>query len=585
MLVARLLPTSVLTDGPRSAPFAALLVLGTFVLIWVPGLIVVGLPAFLGLTLPARSAFAIVISAAIGWVILWVWFLSPTTGKVLSAALIVATLVAMVVRGLPEHAGLLLAPFGLAALVAVLYTAIGADHGDLSQGALGIAHRYWVAVDGAIPKLFDDALLQGRGTLLDFLPGTQSSERPALESGMIMSAYWAASLTNRTVVYLALGVATNAIWVVALWNFLRCFRLTERRIAIVAVTVVLAGPVFLNTLYAWPKMLAAALTLSAATIVLDTAMRPMLAAVGAASAAALAFLSHGSSAFGLIGLIVLVIAAMPRWRVRATMAGAALAALIYAPWIAYTNLFDPPGDYLIKWHLAGLWKHPVAESAAHAVIRRYTEAGPLGVAENKVSNLEAFFGTPSVWSKLIAHYSQPAWSSGLLGFLRQWQSSSMIPATGLLLIGIVAALVVPRVRSERWVAPIMTIVVIGAGAFLLIEFGGDSESSAWLHHGPYLLLLLLLTAGALGITALPRPVAIPILALHGAIFVVLWVLTISAQGAFDPTDRAGWEPAMIVVEILSAAGIGVLGLTRRREVMRLSPKAPQSTCPSERPVA
>ena len=50
----------------------------------------------------------------------------------------------------------------------------------------------------------------------------------------------------------------------------------------------------------------------------------------------------------------------PRW---GRLAGGLLALVLYAPWLAYQRLYDPPGDRLLKWHLAGVTEVEVTMTA------------------------------------------------------------------------------------------------------------------------------------------------------------------------------------------------------------------------------
>jgi hypothetical protein len=74
-------------------------------------------------------------------------------------------------------------------------------------------------------------------------------------------------------------------------------------------------------------------------------------AIGAALAA-LALLSHGGVAFSLIALAPWTVCKMGlQWRRWCAVIVVFLA--IVGPWIAFQKFYAPPGNRLIKWHLAG----------------------------------------------------------------------------------------------------------------------------------------------------------------------------------------------------------------------------------------
>jgi hypothetical protein len=114
----------------------------------------------------------------------------------------------------------------------------------------------------------------------------------------------------------------------------------------------------LNTFYVWPKMMAVGYLMLVFALLF--CFRPAgeferkLAGSLLGAAAALAILSHGTSFFALIGFgaVALVARPWPLWQ--PALRGLAVLAAIYAPWIVYQNVLDPPGNRLLKWHLAGV---------------------------------------------------------------------------------------------------------------------------------------------------------------------------------------------------------------------------------------
>src|SRR5262249_35842986 len=71
---------------------------------------------------------------------------------------------------------------------------------------------------------------------------------------------------------------------------------------------------------------------------------------------ALSLLSHGATTFSLLALPVLWLSLRLHEVVtlRQTALMVALLIALMAPWFAYQRFFDPPGDRLLKWHLAGI---------------------------------------------------------------------------------------------------------------------------------------------------------------------------------------------------------------------------------------
>lgn len=304
--------------------------------------------------------------------------------------------------------------------------------------------------------------------------------------------------TRPTAAYLV-GVAVNASWVVGLWALLRALAIAEPRIRRTVVLLAFTGVIWVNTVYPWPKLLAGALCLGAAAAVLQRR------AVLAGALAALALLSHGGALFAVLGLIPWFIS---RFGKRCLMVGV-VAFAIYAPWLAYVKLIEPPGDRLIKWHFAGTWiTESDTRSPLESIASAYRDAGPTQVVENKLNNARVVLGDPSVfgWFDLPG---TPAWT-GFWGELRAGQLTRIAWGPGVLLIGLWWW---RRVPKTLW-------ALLGAWALtlVLLEWGGIWESAPWTIHGPYALVVGFAAACAL---ASPRWLYPPVV----ASFVFLWYLS------------------------------------------------------------
>src|SRR5690606_32261928 len=106
------------------------------------------------------------------------------------------------------------------------------------------------------------------------------------------------------------------------------------------------------------------------------------------ASAALAMLGHGSTAFVLIGMALsaLLLWRWASWRLLA--AAMAAFAVLYLPWMAYQKFADPPGDRLVKWHLAGVQEvdpRPLGEVLREA----YASQTPATFLANKQANVDA----------------------------------------------------------------------------------------------------------------------------------------------------------------------------------------------------
>ena len=120
----------------------------------------------------------------------------------------------------------------------------------------------------------------------------------------------------------------------------------------------MSGFMAANTIFVWPKLLSAMFILIAYLCLVEehnlTFKRTHRPIIGG-FAGALAMLCHGGAIFALLPLYVII--CIPRIKniIRIAIPSGLVMLVVYFPWILYQRLLDPPGDRLIKWHLAG---HP-----------------------------------------------------------------------------------------------------------------------------------------------------------------------------------------------------------------------------------
>ncbi|MFC8681041.1 hypothetical protein ACFT30_05920 [Microbacterium ureisolvens] len=225
----------------------------------------------------------------------------------------------------------------------------------------------WVLpVDNVLPSNLADWLAGDRPRFLsgDWLP----SDRPPLQTGLLLLARGvlaplAAVSRGLEGTDLAYGtsVAAQAVWVVSVVALVWALGHTTR-IAVATVAFVAAVPTtYINMVYTWPKLLAGAFIVGAIAVLVAAVRRAELqvtSVILAAVLSLLAIMSHGGAVFVLPAVLTLaaIVFARRSWAERARMAAGALAAfaLVYAPWIVFQRMVAPPGDRLLKWHLAGV---------------------------------------------------------------------------------------------------------------------------------------------------------------------------------------------------------------------------------------
>jgi hypothetical protein len=525
--------------GKMAAPLIVVSAVSACILVSAPGFALLGLA---GEHVPASLAPGLVVvgSAAGGWLLFWAWFANSLIGMCASIALSATAMITLSLKPVLFSHKRTLVPILASVMVCIGYLSVAGDRGGMQQGDRLIGARYWAIMDNEIPRMFADCLTKDRAGLKPFLLADwHSSDRPPLQTGMIMIAYPLVEEAGDRLAYLLLGVAVNLFWIFGLWSFLRAVCIPEPRILLVVIMVALVGAVFINTVYTWPKMLSTALLLTAAAAIFDQNCPKKVRTLVVGSASAFSLLSHGSAAFALLGLAPLFWVRRKEWRTCEVIATFAVAAFIYCPWVAYQRFYDPPGNRLIKWHLAGVVPLDESRPAVNTIVEAYHKIGLSGLAVNKLHNLRMLLGDPTDWNGACAQgNAQPGWDLTFAGHVRHFFLLRLGPTPTLLLIGI-PWLFTRRVRQAAWLKPLAGVLLTTSLIYLLLEFGSTPQTTTWLCHTPYTLLILWCALGALAIGEMGNKWVFVFLLLHLALFVCLWDYDVSMCSALQPPSNPG----------------------------------------------
>lgn len=545
-LIGYVLATRVdLTSTPGRLVAVAIGTPAACMLMFAPGFGVAALAYRTGMIQPL---LALLIGSGLAWLIcFFAWFTSPTLGATCSTLILVGSAAALAVRPLNFQAAHLRIPLAVMALLVVGFSAVAAMPGGLNDGPKAISHLYWATPDNLIPQLFADRLADGRSPRSPTLIGDWlSSDRPPLQTGAVLLVYPLAR--NQDLGYQLLGVALQAAWVLGLWATLRAVHADERRCFYVTVMTAGAGAIFLNTVFVWPKMLAGAMTLAGLAITLHPTGKGGIQAALFGATVALGILSHGGALFSIIPLT----AFMARWNLRHLAAALAVACALCAPWVSYQKLYDPPGDRLLKWHLAGVTDID-PRSFGQVLVDQYHQAGITGAVANKLRNAKALAWAPSVWNHSPW---TPGWDTTVAGRARTVQVTSALWAPGAL-IAAAPLLLIRRVRRALWFRPLALFTGASALVCVIGEFGSGS-AHPFVPMVPYAMLLtwcaLLALAALESADRLGRG---GLFAIQWAVFVGLW--TIAAAG--QPVLPGGSPPdlAMVALAVGAGCGLAVLG--------------------------
>jgi hypothetical protein len=497
------------------------------------------------------------------WVGFWAWFARPGFGAALDAAMLAVSVVLIATfgrRGDLGRFGLSL-PLALALAVSVLYTGTAFLRGGPTVNpAETISRLMWPAQDNVIPMLFA-AKLAAHAPLTGYLVrgGWLSSDRPPLQTGFVLLQWPLWPVAGRLGGYQFLGTVLQSAWLPALWVVFRVRGVSVGRTCAAVLAAAVTGVMYLNTLYVWPKMLAAALALAVLAILVSGDPgdrwpddRWPWAGVLAAALAALSMLSHGGTSFGLLALAPFAYPLRRGLTARALAAGAVTAAVLYLPWMLYQHFVNPPGDRLVKWMLAGVVSID-GRGVLRAIIEQYRSLSLPLLLGNKGDNVMTLFANVGVLDG--PHF---AWSGSFFGSARVVGVFFLVPAAGPLLLGALALLQPSARRRLAGVKPLAAFTALTIAAWVLLLFGG--QVTTVIHAGPYASLVVFIGLCALAVTALPPVLRGAVLVASVAWFAVEWVpgLTFRQEWTYSPaSSSADWS----MVIVCGCALTAVIALT------------------------
>ena len=217
-----------------------------------------------------------------------------------------------------------------------------------------------------------------------------SSDRPPLQAGLhlLMNSipFFDAHAGIR---YQLISTWAQTLVLVPIYAFLGKVIDAHTRKAL-TLAVMFSPVVILNSLFVWPKLLAACYCMIYHFTLFHRESKDSEHSwIWSALAAAFALLSHGGALFALMGSTLAYLI----WRNRSLLRIIRIAVLgmgTYLPWILYQRLVDPPGDRLVKWHFAGQIA-PSPGGTLQTIISAYENQSFSGWMEAKVSNLSVIF--------------------------------------------------------------------------------------------------------------------------------------------------------------------------------------------------
>jgi hypothetical protein len=303
-------------------------------------------------------------------------------------------------RATRHEAGADTRPFLIAALFGLCYLAM--EHlyapSDMQDVASKIFFEQVRPPDDRLPFQFARAIFKNfpSRTGIDAF-NWYYSDRPPLQTGFTLAFAPLAAIIPEESVYRALSTILQVSVLVAVALFCRTIQLTRRETDCCLIALGTSGFMYYNSVYGWPKLLAAALCIIGmiplARAMIGRSQITWSDGILVGAALALAVLSHGAVGFTLVTMAICLpaLAWMGTFSLRGIAAGATVFAVLLLPWALYTTFIDPNDGKLIKMHLtAGPWD---GKQAASQVLKNsYSNITAQTWLNYRIENLKTLFG-------------------------------------------------------------------------------------------------------------------------------------------------------------------------------------------------
>lgn len=373
-----------------------------------------------------------------------------------------------------------------------------------------------LAIDHLLPRLLADRFYLGQFRWVTPQPALGhdylASDRPPLVATMVLVMRTLLP-AGREVAYQVTATLCQMGWVLALYALAAAYRLRREARAFLLVGVACSGFALLNSVYTWPKLMAGSLFATGLAVAFhdDRARAQRLTSrlAVAVGLGALGMLAHNSPVFSILAAPGLLFSRLGRDYLKpASLTIALLVGIsVLAPWLAYTKILDPPGNRLVKMHLAGVPE--IDPRGAVAAIRdQYATSSLRDLAWARVTN---------VGEQWLTYSGRGEFAPWL-----QWQQFfHIIPTLGAFGLGLLALIARRRVLPNAIDVTQIGIYVLATWVIWIVLM--FMPNTAILHHSSYANILLLFVLGSLGLTLLPRRVGALLLILHVALFAAGWL--------------------------------------------------------------
>lgn len=465
--------------------------------------------------------------ALFGYVTFWAFFINHLLGKCLTGVLMIGTFYVF----LRKHSRLNIIrivissevfwPLILTFSVGLFYILVLALEDGSPPFPCNAAVRFLhLPSDNILPFKFTERLFHGNDPRLihgDWL----SSDRPPLQTGIILSQRHLGSVFRDAMLHYQLSATIlQCIWIPAVWGLCRKIGLFFSNIAIIFMFLIFSGFFLLNSVYVWPKLLSGAFVTGAFVLLFKQVKqerqfneRIFIAAI----LSGLGMLSHGGVIFTLLAITIFLLSPSMFPGLKQAMIGLVTFMIIMIPWVSYQKYYEPPGNRLVKWHIAGVIAID-SRSAWETIVDSYKNLSWNDFIKNRKANVGA------LWK---GHFFSPI---GLANGQKQnIEFRYLINALGVLNVGwfvwlfIYFRSIIGIRRQPQYIRTLKLIFHVSLTAVFIWVMLMYIPGSTIIHQGSYATMILIFCFLAIIVSSFPRFLLIFIIVLHITDFFCTWV--------------------------------------------------------------
>ncbi len=251
--------------------------------------------------------------------------------------------------------------------------------------------------DNNLPYAFANRILT-QESIRPFFEDWTASDRPPLQTAVTLSLQ--PFMFSAEADYHLVGLLLQCSLIPMLYSMLRKFGVSSKVAFIIPFSLAFTGSFLINSFFVWPKLLGAGLLcwITAQLFYKSNPNEPQSSQqnLGSqsfmiATAAVLSMLSHGSSLIALIPIFSIFWILDFRKNTRVIWQTALIFGLFYLPWFLFQKIGDPPGDRLLKWHLAG-YPHLTNQSFFNVLVAQYKSLDFPTWLSYKWQNIQTLWG-------------------------------------------------------------------------------------------------------------------------------------------------------------------------------------------------